>query len=207
MIIPNWNAPSNVKAFTSLTEDPPFDIPFPLKQIHDCEAILLPYSQDYPPEADAAFTREPDVFCAIRTADCLPLLVTNLEGNEIAAIHAGWRGLAAGVIESTFLKLHSPAKHCLVWLGPGICGQCYEVGAEVRQAFLIKDPQLAPAFIPNGQSTYLANLPKIAEHILRALGVQAISHSGICSFENLRCNSYRRDKGSNQRMISVIGFD
>lgn len=207
MLIPNWIAPKNIQAFTYLPADPIFNIPFPLKQVHGKKALILPYeSNATPPEADAVFTRTPNTICAIRTADCLPILVTSMQGNEVAAIHAGWKGLIAGVIEETFTHLHSTPKDCIAWIGPAICGKCFEVGPEVREAFINSNTRFAHAFTPGLVDKYFGNLPQIAEMILSDLGVETISQSDVCTVENLHCNSYRREHGSDQRMVTGISF-
>ncbi len=194
MIIPKWSIPKNVRAFTSLREDPHFEPPFSLDQVHQNQVVLLPYPGNVWPKADAAVTRTPNIICSVRTADCLPILVTNQQGREVAAIHAGWKGLAAGVIEATFKKMYSEGKDCIAWIGPAICGQCYEVGPEFPLPKEYRDGH------------YFANLPQIAEKILQDLGVTQICQSSICTMEEERCCSYRRQNGSDQRMITAISF-
>ncbi len=208
MILPNWNAPLNVTAFTHLPEDGPFDSqPYtPLKQVHGNEVVILPLTNTEVAIADVALTRTAHTLCAIRTADCLPILITNKQGTEVAAIHAGWRGLATGVIEASFAKMISAPQNCIAWIGPAICNKCFEVGGEVREAFITKNTAFASAFqaLPNGK--YLGNLSLIAEIILNQLGLPEVSHSGICTVEDWRCNSYRREQGTDQRMITGIWF-
>lgn len=206
MLIPHWNVPKNIQAFTQLSRDPPHAFPFPLHQVHGTRVVTLPYTQNTPPEADAAYTRTSNTLASIRTADCLPILLTNATGNEVAAIHAGWRGLAAGIIEKTFAQLQSPAQDCSIWIGPAICGRCFEIGPEVRHAFITKNARFASAFRPHFADRWLGNLPLLAEMILTQLGVEQIYQSQICSMEDLRCNSYRREKATNQRMVTGILF-
>jgi len=207
MIIPDWHIPSNVKAFTVTKEDPAYSAPYPLRQVHQAGVVVLPYPGADRIEGDAALTHLPNVTCSIETADCLPLLVTNNLGTEVAAIHAGWKGLVAGVIEATFGSMQSQAKDCRVWIGPAICGQCFEVGEEVREAFLAKNPVFAEYFIKGAKAgKWYGNLAKIAKMILQDLGVAKVSLSEICTIEDLRCDSYRREKGTQRRMITGIYF-
>jgi YfiH family protein len=158
--------------------------------------ILLPVEYFAGVEADAVIAQRAQTLCAIKTADCLPILITNHVGNEVAAIHAGWKGLVAGVIQSTLAKMNSSSQACMAWIGPAICKDCFEVGPELKDVLMTEQ---------RGKQ-YFADLPKMAELILRGVGVNTIFHSNICTMEELRCDSYRREKGSPQRMISVISF-
>lgn len=208
MILPNWKSPSNINAFTVTRADPALT-PAPrfLKQVHGKTVVTYPSSAQDPLEADAVITRTPNTLCIIRTADCLPILVTNQKGSEIAAIHAGWKGLVAGVIEETFSQFKSNPNECIVWIGPAICQNCFETGPEVCEAFIGKYPKFATSFIKaENPNKFLGDLPKIANFILQTLGVQEITLSGICTVEDLRCNSYRREKGTDQRMMTGISF-
>lgn len=207
MIIPNWNAPQNIKAFTLLSEDEPLDSALRfLQQVHGKKVVLFPSKQPDPIIADSVITRTQNTLCIIRSADCLPILISNRQGNEVAAIHAGWKGLVAGVIEETFEQLKSLPQDCIAWIGPAICGSCYEVGPEVRETFINKNPHFAAGFTKGRADKYFGDLPKIAEMVLKALGVLDVTLSGICTFEDTRCNSYRRQKGTDQRMLTGISF-
>lgn len=207
MIIPNWQIPHNVKAFTMTKEDPIYTAPYPLRQVHQAGVVTLPYHAVGRIEGDAALTHLAHVACTVETADCLPLLVSNKLGSEVAAIHAGWKGLIAGVIEATFQSMQSQAKDCMVWIGPAICGKCFEVGEEVREAFLAKNLDFGSCFIKGAKKEkWYGNLAKIAQIILQDLGVIEVSFSGICTIEDLRCDSYRREQGTQRRMITGIYF-
>ena len=116
-----------------------------LEQTHSTVATLLPVKEAVP-KADAAYTVQKNVVCAVMTADCLPLLITNTEGTCVAAIHAGWRGMADGILENTIKKLPVKPESLLVWLGPAIGAEVYEVGEEVYHAFTKGDSKAKQAF-------------------------------------------------------------
>lgn len=172
-----------------------------LTQVHGTDVVLLPTTQ-LRPIADAAIRRTPGV-AAVLTADCLPILLAAESGSEVAALHAGWRGLAAGIIEATLSKLHSPPRTLQVWLGPAI-GPChFEVGSEVRTAFVVQQPADADAFTPHGDR-WQADLYLLARRRLQRLGVTRIFGGGLCTHcDGERFYSYRRD-GSTGRMASLI---
>lgn len=176
-----------------------------LRQVHGV-AVVEADAANVPP-ADAQFTRTPGLGCAVLTADCLPLLLCNRAGTEVAAVHAGWRGLSAGVLERTIAALETPADQLLVWLGPAIGPGRFEVGAEVRAAFLdgSADPALASCFVASAQpDRFLADLYGLARARLAALGVSACYGGGWCTItERERFYSYRRD-GTTGRMASLI---
>ncbi len=158
-------------------------------------------------EADAAFTAQRGVVLAILTADCLPVLVCAEDGTEIAAIHAGWRGLAAGVIEQCVGNLRTPRERLLAWLGPAIGPASYEVGAEVRAAFASHDADAASAFGETRPGHWHCDLYALARRRLNALGVKQISGDGFDTFSDPRFYSYRRDGGRGGRMASLIWID
>jgi YfiH family protein len=159
------------------------------------------------PQADAAYSPQAGVVCVVMTADCLPLLVCNRRGDRVAAVHAGWRGLAAGVIESTLAALDEPAAELLVWLGPAIGPAAFEVGEEVRQVFIAEDAGAASAFRQNRPGHYLADIYALARRRLQAFGVRAIYGGGYCTFDDANhFYSYRRD-GKTGRQASLIWFD
>lgn len=159
------------------------------------------------PDADASYSSQAGVVCVVMTADCLPLLVCNRRGDRVAAAHAGWRGLAAGVIESTLAALQEPAAELLVWLGPAIGPGAFEVGEDVRQAFVAEDAATASAFRQNRPGHYLADIYALARHRLQAFGVRAIYGGGYCTFDDAdHFYSYRRD-GKTGRQASLIWFD
>jgi polyphenol oxidase len=155
------------------------------------------------PSADASRARAPDVVLAVLTADCLPLLVCADDASEIAAIHAGWRGLAAGVIERCIGQLQAPRARLLVWLGPAIGPQSYEVGDEVRDAFISQHPDNAQAFVATRESHWLCDLYALARRRLAGLGITHVYGGGFDTFADARFYSYRRDKRTG-RFASLI---
>jgi YfiH family protein len=156
-------------------------------------------------EADASFTHKKNQVCVVLTADCLPILLTNQQGTQVAAIHAGWRGLANGIIEATLNKLNSPSQELLAWLGPAISGPCYEVGNEVREQFLAVTPDAEKAFTPSPNQRWLADLYELARIRLRKQGVDRIYGGEYCTYtDKSRFYSYRRDGQQTGRMASLI---
>ena len=161
------------------------------------------------PEADAALARRPGQVCAALTADCLPLLVCDEAGTTVAAVHAGWRGLCSGVIEQTLQAMKLPAQTLLAYLGPAIGPQAYEVGAEVRAAFIASDPEggAESAFAPGDPGKFYADLYALARRRLVRGGVTRIYGGGYCTYaESERFYSYRRD-GTTGRMASLIWIE
>ena len=139
------------------------------------------------------------------TADCLPILLCNQDGTEIAAIHAGWRGLANGIVENTLHKMQSNPSTLLAWIGPSICQRCYEVGHELEQTFSKRYPYTKVALRREGAHQH-ANLPQMAELILKAHGVNAVYPSHACTFElEHQFFSYRR-QAQTGRMATLIWF-
>jgi polyphenol oxidase len=175
-----------------------------------------PASADSPPPpfgpADAAVTRQPGRICAILTADCLPVLLAGEAGDRVAAAHAGWRGLAAGVVEATVAALAVPPRQLLAWLGPAIGPRHFEVGAEVREEFLrcagAGDTAADDAaFVPSARGRYLADLYALARRRLLRLGVERIYGGGECTYtDEARYYSYRRD-GSTGRQATLIWLE
>lgn len=156
--------------------------------------------------ADAAITRSKMHPLVILTADCLPITLCNIQGTEIAAIHAGWRGLYNGIVENTLKQMQSKPSDLLAWIGPAICHKCYEVGEEVYSSFTTKYPSSQKAFKPV-HSKWLANLPLIAEIILKSQGVSAIYQSDLCTFElKNEFYSYRRTSQTG-RIGTLIWFN
>lgn len=156
------------------------------------------------PTADAALTRRTGTVCAVMTADCLPVLLCAHDGSVVAAAHAGWRGLCAGVIETTLVAMRVPAADVTVWLGPAIGPQAFEVGGEVREAFLAHDAAAAVAFVPGTGGRWFADLYALARLRLRTAGINAVHGGGECTFSDAGCYfSYRRD-GVCGRMASLI---
>lgn len=157
-------------------------------------------------EADAARTGQAGVVCAVLTADCLPLLLCNSAGTQVAAVHAGWRGLAAGVIE-TALDGMGEGKEIMAWLGPAIGPAAFEVGDEVRAAFMAQDASTQAAFRPSPAGRWLADIYQLARWRLTAGGVTRIYGGHWCTYsETERFYSYRRD-GICGRMATMIWLD
>jgi len=175
-----------------------------LEQIHG-DRVVDAASVDLLPQADASYTDKPGIVCAVMTADCLPLLVCAPDGSQVAAIHAGWRGLLAGVISNTLAVIAS--SDALVWLGPAIGPDCFEVGDDVREAFLNKAVVFTAAFKSQGKGKWLADIYQLARIDLAAQGINKIYGGVFCTFtEQQRFYSYRRDKETG-RMATLIWRD
>ncbi len=179
-----------------------------LNQVHGCQVIEVPHSHSpSPPTADAAFTRTAEQLCTVMTADCLPLLICNRRGNKVAAAHAGWRGLAAGVIETSVAQFNEKPTELLVWLGPAIGAEVFEVGSEVRDIFINKQAQSAAAFKENRAGYYLADIYQLARLRLQSMGIDAVYGGEYCTFTDVdHFYSYRRD-GTTGRQASLIWFE
>ncbi|AOS41130.1 laccase [Pseudomonas brassicacearum] len=236
-LIPDWPAPARVKAcvttraggvslapFDSLNlgdhvgDDPvavaenrrrltdQFAItPAWLQQVHGIAVVEADPAQVA--AADASWTDTPGIACTAMTADCLPVLFCNRAGTRVAAAHAGWRGLANGVLEATLDSLAVPADEILAWLGPAIGPQAFEVGPEVREAFIAQLPQAAQAFTasPNA-GKFLADIYALARLRLAARGVTAVYGGGLCTVTDPRFFSYRR-KPRTGRFASLIWIE
>lgn len=162
---------------------------------------------DAPCAADASCARSPGRICAILTADCLPVLLASDSGAGVAAAHAGWRGLAAGVIEATVRALALPPSSLLAWLGPGIGPGHFEIGAEVREALLRADPQAREAFVPNARGRYMADLGALARRRLQRLGIERIYGGDVCTYASPHGYfSHRRD-GRTGRQATLIWLE
>ncbi|MFC5768250.1 peptidoglycan editing factor PgeF [Thauera sinica] len=157
------------------------------------------------PTADAAVARHAERVCAVLTADCLPVLFCDEAGTVVAAAHAGWRGLAAGVLEATVARMGVPPASVLAWLGPAIGPHAFEVGGEVRAAFLADDPAAAAAFAPGrGRDKWMADLFALARRRLARIGVLRVHGGGLCTHTDAaRFYSYRRD-GVTGRFASMV---
>jgi polyphenol oxidase len=175
-----------------------------LNQFHSNVSIELP-SDDR--DADASFTMQSRVVCSIRTADCMPLLITDEEGSFVAAIHAGWRGLSSGIIENTLKKINAKGKF-IVWIGPHISQEFFEVGEDVRNIFLVNDSITDEAFKNGENGKYFLSMLKVAELKLLSLGVEKIYITkNFCTYKNdNNYYSYRRD-ASIERMTSLIWME
>ncbi|SED81864.1 peptidoglycan editing factor PgeF [Pseudomonas kilonensis] len=176
-----------------------------LQQVHGIAVVEADPAQVA--TADASWTATPGIACTAMTADCLPVLFCNLAGTRVAAAHAGWRGLANGVLEATLDSLAVPADEILAWLGPAIGPQAFEVGPEVREAFIAQLPQAAQAFTasPNA-GKFLADIYALARLRLAARGVTAVYGGGLCTVTDPRFFSYRRNPRTG-RFASLIWIE
>ena len=162
-----------------------------LKQVHGIDVVQATPAQVQ--QADASWSNTPGVACTIMTADCLPALFCNRSGTQVAAAHAGWRGLAAGVLEATVDSFADAPSEILVWLGPAIGPQAFEVGAEVREAFMVTHPETAVAFVPSDNpGKFMADISQLARLRLAAHGVTAVYGGGFSTYNDERFFSYRR---------------
>lgn len=156
------------------------------------------------PKADASVAHAPGHVCAIRVADCMPVLFAALDGSAVGAAHAGWRGLAGGVLEATVEQLSTPASELVAWMGPAIGPRNFEVGDDVRTSFLERDASAASAFVRNDRGRWQCDLYALARQRLNRLGVTRIYGGGWCTYaESDRFFSYRRD-GQCGRMAALI---
>jgi YfiH family protein len=156
------------------------------------------------PIADAAVTSLSDTAIAVLTADCLPVFFCSAAGAEIAVAHAGWRGLADGILEATVRAMRAPPESLLVWLGPAAGSQAYEIGVEVRDAFLAHDQRATMAFAATREGHWLVDLYALARQRLSAIGVERVYGGGLCTISDpTRFYSHRRDQRTG-RMASVI---
>lgn len=179
-----------------------------LKQVHSNKVINIDQlSSTIQPEADAAITTVSNRVCIVTTADCLPVLICNRSGTKAAAIHAGWRGLANGIIENTLTELQEPGEQLLAWLGPAIGPTQFEVSQDVVTAFVEKDPQAQAAFTPKAATPgkWLGNLYLLATQRLQnhdLINIYGGNHCTYCDEKNFY--SYRRDQGITGRMATLI---
>jgi polyphenol oxidase len=213
LLLPDWPAPANVKALmtTRRTDMAALQLPGEprwLKQVHGKTVVRLGDAPGPEPGADASYTTEPGVICVAKSADCLPVLFCNDAGTVVAAAHAGWRGLAAGVLEATVRALPVEPPSLIAWLGAAIGPRSFEVGAEVREAFVAVDPAAAAAFASGpAPGKYLADLYALARLRLASAGVGRVSGGGLDTLRDpQRFFSYRRD-GSGGRMAALVWLE
>jgi len=236
-LIPDWPAPVGVKAYvttrTGGVSQAPFDSlnlgdhvedsfeavlenrrrlteafdikPAWLRQVHGVDVVEADPGRTA--EADGSWSSTPGIACTAMTADCLPALFCNRAGTRVAAAHAGWRGLAAGVLEAAFESLDAEPSDVLVWLGPAIGPQAFEVGPEVREAFMQQLPTAADAF---GESRnpgkFMADIYQLARLRLAARGVTAVYGGGFCTVSDPRFFSYRRSPRTG-RFASLVWLE
>jgi YfiH family protein len=236
-LIPDWPAPAGVKACVttraggvSLTpfvrlnlgdhvDDSPEAVAVPRRRLTDHFSIQPAWLQQVHgiavahadpslvATADASWTATPGIACSAMTADCLPALFCDRAGTRVAAAHAGWRGLAAGVLEATLDALAVPAEDVLVWLGPAIGPQAFEVGPEVRETFVEQLPESAKAFVPSANAgKFMADIYELARLRLAARGVTAVYGGGFCTVTDPRFFSYRRSPRTG-RFASLIWLE
>jgi YfiH family protein len=173
-----------------------------LRQVHGTKVVDL--DTEGSREGDAAVSRARNKVCVVKAADCMPVFLADEEGSAVGVAHAGWRGLCAGVIESTLDALRLAPSKTLAWLGPAIGPRVYEVGDEVRAAFLARDGDSAAAFVPSRGGRWLLDLYAVARQRLEKRGVVNISGGGFCTYSDAaRFFSHRRD-GSSGRMAALI---
>lgn len=213
---PDWAAPASVRALVTtramgdmkqaaarakLRALVPAE-PRWLRQVHGTTVLQAPFEAGA--EADASVTRVRGEVCVVMAADCMPVLFAAADGSAVGAAHAGWRGLCAGVLEATVARMGIPPAALHAWLGPAIGPRAYEVGDEVRAAFLARDADAASAFAPARPGHWLLDLYAIARQRLAALGVQRVSGGGHCTHTDARrFYSYRRDRAT-ERMAAVV---
>ena len=209
-IAADWPAPENVVAGTTLRGSSIHSLklsgePCWLNQVHGADVVEA-RRYDKPPTADASFSRQPGTTCVVRTADCLPVLFCSVDGREIAAAHAGWRGLAAGVLEATVARMANEPGKLMVWMGPAISQTAFEVGGEVRDIFIQSDPGASECFEPNARGRWQADLYALARRRLAALGIGDCFGGGLCTFaDEERFYSYRRNAETG-RLVSFIAL-
>lgn len=181
--------------------------PLWLKQVHGVN-VANAQTDRQETEADASVSREPGSACVVLTADCLPVLFCNLDGTVVAAAHAGWKGLAAGVLEATVKSMGIPPETVMAWFGPAISQSSFEVGPEVRARFLAENGGSAEAFIPGEGDRWFADLYLLARRRLNRFGVNHIHGGDYCSYSQPEFfYSYRRDGKLSGRMASLIWID
>jgi len=209
IITPDWPAPSNVVAGTTTRDTERGELPENLRYLNQVHGAVVVSAADLRDaheslDADAVTGRHPGDVCAVRTADCVPVLFCSTEGSRVAAAHAGWRGLAAGVLENTVDAIGVSPGALVAWLGPAISQPNFEVGEEVREAFLAHDAQAEACFEQNARGRWQADLYALARQRLANTGVERISGGGWCTFADPgRFHSYRRGQDTG-RMVSFV---
>lgn len=231
-IEPTWQAPPGVHALCTVKAAGSFGpadgeqrarlaatlqlpaAPVWLRQVHGVEVADLDQgvAQGDVPVADAAITARPGVVCAIQTADCLPVLLAAADGSAVGAAHAGWRGLAAGVVEATVARLRARtgAAGLVAWLGPAISAAHFEVGDEVRQAFMAIERADEAAFLANERGRWQCDLYQLARNRLARLGIEDVAGGEHCTWAEVsRFHSHRRDTAGGQhaatgRMATLV---
>lgn len=177
-----------------------------LKQVHGARVVNAAEATDTP-QADASLATAPGIVCAVQAADCIPVLFCNRPGTLVAAAHAGWRGLAGGVVDNTVSALAAAGARpadLLAYIGPGIGPGAFEVGDEVREAYTASDPGAQSAFSAHGPGKWLADLPTLVRRALERCGVREVHGGTLCTYSDAaRFYSYRRDRVTG-RMAALI---
>ena len=176
-----------------------------LRQVHGTRVVDEPGVDE--PEADASVTSNPGTVLAILTADCLPVVFAARDGREVAAAHAGWRGLAAGVLENTVASMQASPDDLVAWLGPAAGPQAYEIGAEVHDAFVSHDMRAQDAFVATRPGHWCVDLYALARQRLADAGITRVQGGGLCTISDARCFfSHRRDHRSG-RMATLVWME
>lgn len=176
-----------------------------LRQVHGTRVVAADGRE---PEADGVWTSEPGRPCAVLTADCLPVLVARRDGTAVGAFHGGWRGLQSGILEAAIQALAPAGETLAAWLGPAICRRCYQVGADVREAFVARDPATANAFDADPEpGRWRADLHYLAAHGLRQLGVEDIEYDRHCTVCHNQLFYSHRHEGQTGRFASLIWLE
>jgi hypothetical protein len=179
-----------------------------MQQVHGDRSLRVTEEIfDSEQQADAAFTTQPNIVLAILTADCLPIMLCADDGGEVAVIHAGWRGLSAGIVESTVRRLRTSPRHLLAWLGPAIGAASYEVGDDVRDAFVQKTSDASRAFTETRAGHWHCDLYALVGQRLRAVGIEHFYGGDFDTLRDPRFYSYRRDGQRSGRFASLIWLD
>lgn len=217
LVVPDWPVPANVRALVTtralgdmksaeararlqryLPGEPKW-----LRQVHGVD-VADAASAAAGTAADASHTRERNTVCVVMAADCMPVLLADERGDAVGIAHAGWRGLCAGVIEATLAAMRARASRTVAWLGPAIGPEAYEIGADVRDAFLARDARAASAFSASRPGHWRLDLYAVARQRLAAQGVTRVFGGGFCTAsDGARFFSYRRDKAS-ERMAAAV---
>lgn len=177
--------------------------PLWLNQVHGTTVVDAALAEQCV-AADAAVSSHPGAVCAVMTADCLPVLFCDRAGSVVAAAHAGWRGLLEGVLENTVAAMQVPSSELLAWLGPAIGPSAFEVGDEVRTAFVADDPSARSAFVAKANGKWCCDLYALARRRLARLGVSRVFGGGHCTYTDTALfYSYRRERTTG-RMASLI---
>ncbi|RPI62812.1 MAG: peptidoglycan editing factor PgeF [Lysobacterales bacterium] len=193
---------SRLRAALALRSEPRW-----LEQVHGTRVLDLDREHEPPAAADGAVTAVPGNVCAVLTADCLPVLFCSVDGRRVGAAHAGWRGLLNGVLRSAVGALQSDPKDLVAWLGPAIGQAAYEVGADVRDAFVARDAAADLRFAPNARGRWQADLYGLARDALAAAGVRSVHGGGFCTYtEAERFYSHRREAPCG-RMATLVWLD